>query len=246
MRKYFILSSILAASVLFISCNNKTTTSAAATDNEAEKATDTPAAEINIQRKLVPIAFDFSNICSLCGINIEYTQGDKCQIELEGDSALLNHVTIDIESSLLTLGLHSDSNEQLNMYETNYQLTAYITTPTLQYVSLCEGGNFYSRGSWTNPNVHVGALRSGSFFVDSLQCENFKFEGSDTDRSVFKNVKTHAATIVTMRKSQPTFTINADQVIIIAENESKLTLNGTAVRKEKSVRGKAILIDNLK
>jgi hypothetical protein len=49
-----------------------------------------------------------------------------------------------------------------------------------------------------------------------------------------------------MRKSQPTFTINADQVIIIAENESKLTLNGTAVRKEKSVRGKAVLIDNLK
>ena len=94
MRKYFILSSILAASVLFISCNNKTTTSAAATDNEAEKATDTPAAEINIQRKLVPIAFDFSNICSLCGINIEYTQGDKCQIELEGDSVAWADITI--------------------------------------------------------------------------------------------------------------------------------------------------------
>jgi hypothetical protein len=49
-----------------------------------------------------------------------------------------------------------------------------------------------------------------------------------------------------MRKSQPTFTLHADQVIAIVDNESKLTLNGTAVRKEKSVRGKATLIDNLK
>ena len=245
MRKYFILTGILAASVFFISCNNKAAVSATSSHSQQTTDNSTPA-EINIQRKVVPIAFDFSNICSLCGINIEYTQGDKCQIELEGDSALLNHVTVDIESGLLTLGLHSDSNDQLNMYETNYKLTAYITTPSLQYVSLCEGGNFYSRGIWMNPNVHVGALRSGSFFVDSLQCENFKFEGSDTDRSVFKNVKTHAATIVCMRKSQPTFTLNADQVIAIIDNESKLTLNGTTNRIEKSVRGKATLIDNLK
>ena len=246
MRKYFILTGILAASVLFISCNNKAAVSATSADSQQTTDDSAPAAEINIQRKAVPIAFGFSNICSLCGINIEYTQGDKCQIELEGDSALLNHVTVDIESGLLTLGLHSDSNEKLNMYETNYKLTAYITTPSLQYVSLCEGGNFYSRGTWTNPNIHVGALRSGSFFVDSLQCENFRFEGSDTDRSEFKNVKTHSATIVCMRKSQPTFTIHADQVIAIAENDSKPTLNGTAKRKEKSVRGKAELIDNLK
>jgi len=159
---------------------------------------------------------------------------------------MLNHVTIDIESGLLTLGLHSDANERINMYETSYKLTAHITTPSLQYVSLCEGGNFYSHCTWSNPNVHVGALRSGSFFVDDLQCETFKFEGSDSDRSVFKNVKTHAATIVCMRKSQPSFTLTADQLIAIAENESKLTLNGTANSKDKRVRGKAVLIDNLK
>lgn len=243
MRKYFILTCILATTAFFISCKNK-----AGNQQSEEKKSEVRCKmeEVNIQRRVMPIAFDFSNICSLCGINIEYTQGDKCQIELEGDSALLNHVTIDIESSLLTLGLHSDANERLNMYETNYRLTAYITAPTLQYVSLCEGGNFYSRGTWTGSNVHIGALRSGSFFVDDLQCETFKFEGSDTDRSVFKNLKTHVATIVTMRKSRPTFTVHADQIIAIADNESLLTLNGTAKRIEKSVRGKAQLIDNLK
>ena len=196
-------------------------------------------------RKIVPIAFDFTNICSVGGINIEYTQAEHCSIELEGDSALLPHVTVNIESRQLTLGLQTDGNKDINLYGSNYDITAHITAPTLQYASLCASGNFTSKGKWINPNIHIGSLSTGSFYIEDLECETFKFEGTDYDHSTFKQIKANTATIICFRKSHAEFNIDVNDLLVIAENESRLRLNGTAKKKHIETRGQATVEDNL-
>jgi len=180
----------------------------------------------------------------MSGINIKYQQGEECQIELEGDSALLNHVLVDIESGLLTLGLQTDSHKDINVYESNYNITAHITTPTLQYVSLCESGNFYCQ-SWQGTNIHIGCLSRGSFYCDNITCDTFKFEGNDYDRSDFKNIKAQSASVICLRHAQPTFYFDVTNLLVIAEGESNPTISGKALNLQRDIRGKAKLVDNL-
>lgn len=246
MKKYSFL--ILICGML-MACGNKGGNKAG-TENVKGNTEKTGQAE-NSQSKsktgkrIIPTAFDFSNICSMCGIDIEYRQGEHCTIELEGDSALLTHVTADVESGQLTLGLHSDSNKDINLYESNYNITAYITTPTLQYVSLCESGNFRSKGKIQGTNIHVGSLSTGSFDIEDLECETFKFEGTYHDNSTFRNIKAQTATIITYRKSQSSYVFDVDNLLVVSDGESKVTVSGKARNKQIMKRGKSVVEDNL-
>lgn len=245
MKKISFTLTILAALTLLFSCNNKRTTDSNNLPEQEvrEGMQDEQSTRANVKRVNIPIAYPFSNICSLCGINIEYTQGDPCQIELEGDSAILRYITTDIESGQLTLGLQTDDNKNINVFESNYNITAHITTPELRLVSLCESGNFTCRGKWTGSDIHIGSLSSGSFFVDSIQCERFKFEGSNFDRSEFGNIKSDVATIICLRNSSPTFTFDTGDLLVVSEGESHPTIKGRAIKKEKSIRGKSQITD---
>lgn len=242
MKNSYIFYPILTVLTLLFSCNN-TPNSQSSMDNNKSSMCDSQPSTPNLQRISVPIAYPFSNICSLCGVNIVFTQGAECQMELEGDSALLRYVTTDIESGQLTLGLRNDDNKSINIYESNYNITAYIQAPELRLVSLCESGNFTCQGKWTASDIHIGCLSTGSFFVDSIQCDRFKFESSYFDHSVFGNVKSDVATIICLRKSSPTFTFYVGDLLVIAEGESHPTIRGRALKKQKSVRGKAQVDD---
>lgn len=243
MKKIFFTFTIIAALTLLFACNN-TPNSQSSTGNDQSSTPDSSKlSTLNTKLINVPIAYPFSNICSLCGVNIVYTQGNECMIELEGDSALLRYVTTDIESGQLTLGLRNDDNKNINIYESNYNITAYITAPELRLVSLCESGNFTCRGKWTGSDIHIGCLSTGSFDVDSIECERFKFEGSNFDRSIFGHIKSNVATVICLRNSSPTFTFDTDDLFVVAEGDSHPTIKGRAVKKEKNVRGKSQVED---
>lgn len=240
MKKHYF---IIALCGMLTACGGSGNKTANTGDN-----TELPSAATKKPRtakRTVPIAYGFSNICSMCGIDIVYQQGEHCTIELEGDSALLTHVTADIESDQLTLGLHSDSNKDINLYESNYDITAYITTPTLQYVSLCGSGNFRSTGTIKGTNIHIGSLSTGSFDVEEVECETFKFEGTFHDRSTFHSVKANSATIITYRKSESSFVLDVDDLIIVSEGGSKVTVSGTARNKQIMERGNSKVDDKL-
>lgn len=242
MKKLSFTLTIIAALTLLFACNNNPNAQTS-TVNSQSSIPDSQLSTLNYKLINVPIAYPFTNICSLCGVNIEYTQGDECQIELEGDSAILRYVTTDIESGQLTLGFQTDGNKNINIYESNYNITAHITAPELRLVSLCESGNFTCRGKWTGSNIHIGCLSTGSFYVDSIECESFKFESSYFDHSVFGNIKSDVATVICLRKSSPTFTFDSGDLFVVAEGESHPTIKGRAIKKEISIRGKSQIDD---
>ena len=242
MKKISFSLTIIAALALLFACNNNPNAQTS-TVNSQSSIPDSQLSTLNYKLINVPIAYPFSNICSLCGVNIEFTQGNECRIELEGDSAMLRYVTTDIESGQLTLGLQTDDNKNINIYESNYNITAHITAPELRLVSLCESGNFSCQGTWTGSDIHIGSLSTGSFSVDSIECERFKFEGSNYDRSVFGNVKSDVATVICLRNSSPDFTFDTGDLLVVAEGESHPVIRGRAVKKEKSIRGKSQIDD---
>ena len=243
MKKISFTFTIIAALTLLFACNNNRNSQSPQPQGGASSTDSSQLSTINYQLINIPIAYPFSNICSLCGVNIEYTQGKECQIELEGDSALLRYVTTDIESGQLTLGLRNDDNKNINIYESNYNITAHITAPELCLVSLCESGNFTCRGKWTGSDIHIGCLSTGSFDVDSIECERFKFEGTNFDHSEFGHIKSDVATVICLRNSSPTFTFDTGDLLVVAEGDSHPTVKGRAVKKQKSIRGKSQVED---
>jgi len=191
----------------------------------------------------VPIAAEFQNIISIGSVNIDYTQGDNFAIDLEGDSALLAHVGVDIESGVLTLKINADSNKDINLYESNYGITAYITTPGLHCVSLCESGNFTCQGRWAVPDIHIGCMSTGQFDVKEIECETFKYESSDFDRSVFHSIKAKTASIFGYRKCHGTFHVDVDHLELICDNLSNMTVTGQVHTKAIEKHDRAVLLD---
>lgn len=242
MNKKFLAISLLLLT-LFAGCNNRQKPAQQTPQADKQQNSTTARPQRRIIARHVPIAADFQNIISIGGVNIVYTQGAECSIELEGDSVLLNHVSVDIESSVLTLQVKSDSNKDINRYESNFGITAYITTPGLQCVSLCESGNFTCKGTWKSPKIHIGCMSTGFFDVNEIECETFKFESTGYDKSQFKSIKTQDAAIYGYRQCNGTFHVETDHLEIICNGESCMTLTGQAHTKVIENRDKAILKD---
>jgi hypothetical protein len=253
MNKKFLTTSILLLT-LFCSCNNSPNPTQQESKTEEQKNSGTAQPQNHKTTKPqsckavrhVPLAADFQNIISIGGVNIVYTQGSDCNIDLEGDSVLLSHVSVDIESGVLTLQVKSDSNKDINRYESNYGITAYITTPTLECVSLCESGNFTCEGKWKTDKIHIGCMSTGRFDVNEIECESFKYESSDFDKSVFHSIKAQNAAIYGYRRCYGTFHIETDHLEIICNGESSMTFTGQARTKVIEKGGKAMLKDEVK
>ncbi|MBQ9362314.1 MAG: DUF2807 domain-containing protein [Bacteroidaceae bacterium] len=245
MNKKFLTTNLLLVTLL-CGCNQSPKPAQQESKNTEPQASTQTARLKRVARIHVPIATDFQNIISIGGVNIIYTQGSDCNIELEGDSALLRHVNVDIESGVLTLNVKADSNKDINRYESNYGITAYITTPELQCVSLCESGNFTCEGKWESSKIHIGCMSTGRFDVNEIECETFKYESSDFDKSHFKSIKAQTASIFGYRKCHGTFHVETDHLEIICNGESCMTITGQARTKVIEKRDKGILKDEVR
>lgn len=194
-------------------------------------------------RLYVPLAAEFQNIISIGSVNVVYTQGEGYSLELEGDSALLRQVNADIESNVLTLTIQGEGNKDVNLYETNYGVTAYVTTPDLQVVSLCESGNFTCEGRWAVPHVHIGCMSTGRFDVAELECETFRFESTGSDHSTFRQLRAGTVALFAYRECQAAFHVDCDRLEVDASGQSRLELTGRARSKDIGQRGKSVIND---
>ncbi len=239
------LSAALLLLTLLFSCNqaqNRKDTQTSAPSPAQEKTPGRKKEALQI-RKHIPIASDFQNIISIGSINIMYAQGDTYDIELEGDSVLLSHASIDIESGVLTLNIKADSNKDINLYESNYGITAHITAPQLHCVSLCESGNFTCTGKWTAPDIHIGCMSTGQFDINEIECETFKYESTGLDHSTFRHIQAQTTSLFCYRKCQSTFHLDTDALEVYADNASQLVLIGRARKKDIATRQKAVVND---
>lgn len=235
MKKQIIIPIALS---LLCSCGGNNTGKKTETKQEKNESKQ------NIMRAQLNVHGNFNQITSLGGINIVYTQGDY-SFEVEGDSIAISHVKADVESGILTLYTSSDNNPELNAYGNKQNITAYISSPDLKCVALCSTGDFTSHGTWKEQNIELGVIGSGSFNLDSVECDIFKYEATGDGDATFKHINaTEDITLTSMGNSDVEADINT-RLISATTQKGKLHLTGTAKQKDLSATNKALIEDNI-
>ncbi len=235
MKKLYLLS--LSALILLCSCKGKNTEK-----DTSEKGASVVSKKANIIKKPLYITADFNQITSLGGIDIIYTQGDY-NIEAEGDSVILNCIEVSTDSGILTLNLTTDRNKDLNVYEGKQNIKVHISSPDLKCVALCSSGDFKSKGMWENENIELGVIGSGGFELDSVKCNNFKYEATGDGDTRINNLESKDNIYITcMGASNVTTNLNAN-IINVATQSGIVTLTGKVSKKELAATKPELIID---
>jgi len=217
--------------------------------NNAGKKTETKQekneSKQEVTRTPLNVPGSFNQITSLGGINIVYTQGDY-NFEVEGDSVAISHIKADVESGILSLYVSSDNNPELNAYGNKLNITAYISSPDLKCVALCSTGDFTSRGTWKEQSIELGVIGSGSFDLDSVECDIFKYEATGDGNATFKHINsTEDITITCMGNSDVEADINTG-LISATTQKGKLHLTGKAGKKDIIATSRTLVRDEVR
>lgn len=233
-KQYLLLLSIL---LLLSSCEGNNTS-----NNKSIKEDQPSTKKTNIIKKPLYITSDFNQITSLGGIDILYTQGDY-NIEAEGDSSIINCIEASTDSGILTINLKSDRNKDINTYDGKQDITVHISSPDLKCVALCSSGNFKSKGMWNISNIELGVIGTGGFDIDSIKCDNLKYEATGEGNTKINNItSSEKITISCMGPSDVTANINAN-IIDVATQSGKISLTGKANKKEFAATNANLIID---
>lgn len=207
MDKNYFFSIIILSCILTASCTDNKTNKQTTDDNN-QKSISTEQKSKPIKKSLV-VTSDFTNIINVGSIDIVYKEGDY-NIEVEGDSALLEFLRYDIDSKLLTVRLEGESNKDLSVYiKKSTGITMYVSTPELKAISLCNSGSFKSTNTIHTDDFQVGAMGNSTFDVDSIVCKSFRYEHNDNGTSTFKMIDCESADIFTNCTGEVTANINA-------------------------------------
>ena len=94
--------------------------------------------------------------------NVYLTQGDNYQVQLEGESNLLQYITTRVEGDKLIIG--TEHTIELN---TSHDLNVYVTLPKTEHVTLSGSGNIISKNKLSSADPMSFSLNgSGDVKVD--------------------------------------------------------------------------------
>ena len=164
--------------LLLASCNNngqKESQNSTANEPVNEKKDD-------IIRKSIPFIGDFISINNMGTINIVYTQGPS-NIEVEGPKLLVDLVKVTVDSGVLLINMSNERNVEVQAFQgARSNITAYVSSPSLNVIAVCSSGNF-TTNKITTDKMHIGSLDKGSIKIDSLECDYLKFEVNNIGKS---------------------------------------------------------------
>ena len=211
---------------ILTACNNpvqKPNEQSGDDDTSQEKGKD----EKIVRRQLGTLK-DFTHLTNLGSVNIIYTQGDY-NMEVEGDSVLLQYLTTSFDSNLLTVSMRTDGNRDINLYGNASNVTMYLSCPNLKCVSICGNGGFESIGKWSGDDIEVGILSTGTMRLDSIECNTFSMQSTSVSNISITNLKANEATVMTRTNATIDMDVDAEELTVLNDGKPTMTLTGRAV-----------------
>lgn len=181
----------------------------------------------NIIRKHISIPSEFNHLTNLGCVDIIYTQGNF-NIEVEGDSTMVNYLQANFDSNLLTVSIKSDGNSDLNPYGNTSNVKMYISSPDLRCVSVCGNGNFESLGTWRNEDILLGMIGTGSMKLAKVECTTFSLQSTDGGSFTIANLKADDAAIFSTSTARIEADVNVNNLTVLNEGKQIMKLTGTA------------------
>lgn len=219
----------LAMIAMLTSCNSGTSTKQQFTTS-SEAKNDVPAKEKKIIRKQLLSTSTFTNIINVGSIDIIFTLGET-SLEAEGDSALLEHIEVEFDSNLLTVGLTGDSNTDINRYGKTNNIKLYVSCPSLQCVSICGNGGFTQKGKWASTEeIQVGVLGTGAITLGEVESPSFRIEATAEGPVSITHLKTDKAIINCRAATSVTADLEANELFVYNASSPHLTLTGHATQ----------------
>ena len=197
--------------------------------NEQSGDDDTSQEKVKkIVRRQLGTLKDFTHLTNLGSVNIIYTQGDY-NMEVEGDSVLLQYLTTSFDSNLLTVSMRTDGNRDINLYGNASNVTMYLSCPNLKCVSICGNGGFESIGKWSGDDIEVGILSTGTMRLDSIECNTFGMQSTSVSNISITNLKANEATVMTRANATIEMDVDAEELTVLNDGKPTMTLTGRAV-----------------
>lgn len=222
-RKIIGIGAILS---ILTACNNPVQR-----PNEQSGDDDTSQEKVKnekIVRRQLGTLKDFTHLTNLGSVNIIYTQGDY-NMEVEGDSVLLQYLTTSFDSNLLTVSMRTDGNRDINLYGNASNVTMYLSCPNLKCVSICGNGGFESIGKWSGDDIEVGILSTGTMRLDSIECNTFSMQSTSVSNISITNLKVNEATVMTRANATIDMDVDAEELTVLNDGKPTMTLTGRAV-----------------
>ena len=181
----------MTAAVL-ASCNSGSTTkngdnNGANVDSACEAQSED---KVEVVRCDIPFAGEFSQVTSICSLDIYFTQGE-CRIMAEGPKSLVQLVKVSVDSGSLMITYNSENNPSINMFDKKgAKVTLYVSAPKLRIASTCGTGNFIAKGTIETEDLSLGTLSSGNIEMDSVVCHGaFRYDGKNVGNAMFHYLK---------------------------------------------------------
>lgn len=213
-----------AVLLLMGSCRRATTEQKMDNQQRTEKKEGTKQ---NIIRKRINVPFEFNHITNLGSVDIVYTQGDY-NIEVEGDSATLNHLITDFDSKVLTVNLELDNYTDINLYGNTTNIKMYVSAPELKCVSICNNGGFESRDTWRAEKIQLGVLSIGTMKIGKVECTTFDLQSTGDGAIQLTDLQAEDATIYSRSAANINANVNVKNLIVINDGNQKMKLTGKA------------------
>ncbi|MCQ2076160.1 MAG: DUF2807 domain-containing protein [Bacteroidaceae bacterium] len=131
--------------------------------------------ETKIVRTVIPFTGDFCHITNMGCINIEFTTG-PCGIVVEGPEQLVKIVNASVDCGVLMLSLSHELDQDVQIFQGNHDITAYISCPQLKTLAIGGIGTFHSSRKILTDDITIGTMSTSNITIDSLECNSLRYE----------------------------------------------------------------------
>ena len=138
------------------------------------------------------------------------------------------HVDANFDSSLLTVSIRTDKNNEVNLFGTTSNVRMYVSCPELHCVSVCGNGSFESAETWKGNDIRLGVLGTGALKLGKIECKTLTLESSNIGNVIIGDLQAQEATIYSRSSANIDVNLNVEELTVLNEGKQTITLNGTA------------------
>ena len=164
---------------------------------------------------------NFSKIAASSGIDVYFTQSNKCSVDIETDKENISKVEVIVKDG--TLELKKKKGER---FKRNTKIIAHVTAPSLDAISISGGSDFKAGKLSTNKPLSVAASGGADLDIEELSVSECKLAfsgGADCD---IKMLKAKEVRLAFSGGSDGDIHLEADKLTAAASGGADLDLSG--------------------
>lgn len=197
--------SLLVLFVGLVSCTNVNRP-----QGESTQTNKSQSVSSKVITRTFPAYADFTQITNIGSMHIDISKG-PFEITATGDSVLLSNLIYDIDGGCLTLSFPSEENVDVNSYELSSNVRVHVSMPQVNILTNCGSGTINYKGTLTTDDLHIGGIGTGWIHVDSIECDDFKYESTRRTDARFRHIRCNEAVVIAAGGAKTDITVNASR-----------------------------------